>query len=198
MDRITASPQTGQGDLGMSQLVADRRLRKSSPICSFQNHLEWLKNDLSHYLCQYGLSNEKDVFIFQTLTRSIIGNIGSSVYFKLQNQDFAISQAFFTQIESRIEYLAQEMPKARDFIIYESPQLIKLDDSRIKVREVEHLFWVVIESIYFDDDLPANYQSNPVVTSTASFLNAFSDYLWLLTRYEGKQLGLKETYWEHQ
>lgn len=212
-NRIQSNCHTGKGDLGTSNLISGWTIRKSSHICRLQNEIEVLRNLFSEYLLNYThrerfpilgcfkrmIHRQKsisrldfdDVALLQHYQLNL-HNFSALVYFRFNELRYVSSIGHIDQLEARLDFIAQRITPAKDFIIPDSKRSLALDRIRVQVRKVEHLMWVVIDTLYgeFLDDY------NVSICRTARELNLLSNYLYNLNRYEGLKEGGREVYWQ--
>jgi cob(I)alamin adenosyltransferase len=213
-NRIQANCHTGKGDLGTSNLLSGWTIRKSSHVCSLQNEIEVLRNLFSEYLLEYC---QPEKYWWQRLIRKVknffgvstpsiddgdlshlhyyklnLHNLSSLVYFRFNNLQYTVTSDRLLRLAQRHDYITAQIQPAKDFIIPETQRSLALDRIRVQVRKVEHLMWVVIDTLYgeFLDDC------NECIQRTAAEFNLLSNYLYNLNRYEGLKQNQPELYWQ--
>jgi len=195
-NRINKNPRTGTGDKGFSQVLYDlarnksKKVKKSNPILLLQNRLELFRNSIALYLLDYPESHQvKDRAILNRLVTTEINNLCGQVYFELESTKLLVPKDFFSLVETRIQDITTELESQKEFITSSSKRYILLDNIRVYVREIEHLFWVMIHN--FSDQ-----EYNKVITTTMSFVNMLSDYFMQLNRLETVLQNEDVVYWE--
>ena len=212
-NRIQSNCHTGKGDLGTSNLISGWTIRKSSHICRLQNEIEVLRNLFSEYLLNYGRQERfpiwgwiKRVILRQKPASKLdyndyellwyyklhLHNLSALVYFRFNEVKYVSSTDHLETLNNRLKDIAEDILPAQDFIIPETRRSLALDRIRVQVRKVEHLMWVVIDTLYgeFHDDY------NESICRTAREFNLLSNYLYNLNRYEGLKEDQPELYWE--
>ena len=220
-DRIQANCHTGKGNFGTSNLLSGWTVRKSSQVCALQNSIELLKNQLSEYVLIYSQPKRPRWFYrFLNFCRSVVDlpleplvtidqeDLALLTHYRDHLNDFSalvycrFGSVKFQDTFSKIECLRQrhkdlydELMSAKDFIVYTDKRSIALDGIRIQIRIVEHLMWVVIDSLYgeFTNEYQRGY--GEIIEKAATEFNLLSDYVFNLNRYEMLKQKRKETYW---
>lgn len=220
-DRIQANCHTGKGNLGTSNLLSGWTVRKSSQVCALQNSIELLKNLLSKYVLLYSQPKRPRWFYrFLNFCRSVVGlpleplvtidkedlallthyrdhlnDFAALVYFRFDSPKYQDAFTKFDCLCLRHKDLCDELVSAKDFIVYTDKRSIALDRIRIQIRTVEHLMWVVIDSLYgeFTNEYQQGYGA--IIEKTATEINFLSNYAFNLNRYEMLKQHRKETYW---
>lgn len=214
-NRIQSNCHTGKGDLGTSNLISGWTIRKSSHICRLQNEIEVLRNLFSEYLLNYGRqerfpiwgwikrfflkligkkpSSKLDYSDYELLWyyKLHLHNLSALVYYRFNEVKYVSSTDHLETLDNRLKDIAEDILPAQDFIIPETRRSLALDRIRVQVRKVEHLMWVVIDTLYgeFHDDY------NESICRTAREFNLLSNYLYNLNRYEGLKEDQPELYW---
>jgi len=201
-----SNPRTKTGDIGRSNLISGYRIRKSSSICSLQNELQFLRNCI--YLFRLKLKQEQMLEqgllaeyypIFDQTTSSVINAISASAYFKFDNEKFAVSQVFLHQLEQAIDSLTEQHTDCPEFFIPNQELTILGDNATTQTRKAENHFWIAVEEVYSQHDRQdLDSRDNLVITSTAQFLNMFSDFLFLYNRLVHFSFGFDSQYWENK
>lgn len=184
--------RTKQGDQGYSNLASGLRMRKSNSICSFQNTLQLFSNALRLFIYhsdKFDSLDKKDMEFLNELVSTFVNNLSASTYFSFENEKYSIPIDTLVTLDNRIEYLYTQVGETKEFIIVDK-DLLHLEQALIYTRELEHLFWKVVDQNNYYS-LSKDNKKQEVVNSISSFLNALSDYFFLLIRYLSKDL----TYW---
>ncbi len=191
MARIQPNGRTAKGDKGTSNLISGWTIRKSHQLCNLQNEIEFLRNDFSSYLFNYGQAlAAEDIELFNYYKLNL-NNLSALVYFKFNNIEFASQSSHVDALEERLQAIADQIAPAKDFVIPETNRSLALDYVRVRSRKVEHLLWVVIDKLYGE----CVDEYNDSIKITAREFNALSDYLYSLNRYEGLKENTTELHW---
>lgn len=188
--RIT-NVRTGTGDKGYSNLSSGLKMRKSNVICSLQNNLQLLNNSLRCFIHNSEKFNQlisHDQDFLTSLSNSLINSISASVYFNFEDHEIPNNKLQY--LERRIENLSYSVGQTQEFIIVEKDLLV-LEQVLIYTRQVEHLFWSVVDQNNYYS-LSKGDKKEVIIQNLSSFLNALSDYFFLLIR----SLSSEISYWD--
>lgn len=191
MSRIT-SARTGTGDTGYSNLSSGLRVRKSNSICSFQNHLQLFSNALRSFITsdKFKSVSEYDQIFIESLVNPFVNDLSASIYFNFENANYGVSDNLKESLEIRLSVLNEKVKETTEFVIFEKDLLV-LEQVLIYTRQVEHLFWVTVDQNNFYNMTTEN-KKEKVTKDISYFLNALSDYFFLLIR----SLSSEVTYWQ--
>lgn len=194
-NRITNNPRTGKGDLGTSNLISGYRIRKSSDICTLQNHISELRNNIANILASGDelpiIHNDQNLLM--TIRDQICNNLSASVYYKFDNKTFAIHSDFSAVINQRIQLLSDIVPDAPEFVVFNLSPSLLVEQACTSARSVENYFWKVVDIMY--GDFVSDY--NETVKGWAEFLNMLSDYIFCINRYMLWHTQQVESYWDN-
>ena len=196
-NRITNSPRTGKGDMGVSNLISGLRVRKSSEICSLQNELARLRTGVAKILAtekkyQY-LFPAEDICFLTCIRDTVCNTISASVYFKFEDERYTVNDGTLIELETRIDFLSSSVTDAPEFVVFTELHSLQIEEVTTTARKVENYFWKVVDIL--NGDFTTEYED--IVQNTAKFLNAFSDYLFCLNRWDLMRRSKAEAFWKN-
>lgn len=157
--------------------------------------IEFVKED------QFDVENELlgELMLIDKIVNEVINNISASAYFKFENQKYEINRAFLLLMTSQIKELSETFISCDEFFVPD--EVVTLTGSMVttQVRRVENIFWIAVEDVYEQHDKhDFDPRDNEVITSTAQFVNAFSDFMFMLTVLIHDTLGYERQYWQNK
>ena len=214
--------RTGKGDLGISEVVSGYKIRKDSYICSLQNELQFLRNNIY----EYKLSLEDEIFIhsnkidpykeifnqnnefnyikkqfeiLDVICLYVINTISASAYYKFEKNKFMVYPSFIEKINKELENLKQEHIECPEFFIPSLKISLLGDNVTTEIRKVETHFWSAVFEIYNQYDKQMfKHEDNEIVNNIAKFLNMLSDYMFLYNRYVHFTFSDETYYWKNE
>lgn len=208
--RITTGYCEGRsGDRGKSQLLHGVYVDKDHAACKLYGSIEDLQQALSIALTMEHLDGE---------TASLIGwlqrnmfSMSSFAFLKGDSTRHQLPESLLSHLENRVALLKECVGNAPDFLIYEHPSLIALNEIRIRVREVESQLVAWKNSwemrLFLGGPLGLlgirwNYKTHieDAIYSQMKIMNRMSTYFFWVSRYQGWRLGIRpaERYWNGQ
>lgn len=184
--RITMDYREGKGDLGLSNGVYNQSLSKNNIIFKLHSAIEELRVELSKLILNYKDNLGEDDLRFLTWLRNNTFSIGAFIYLKGKTDRHNLPISALSFIKDRISTFKQDIGNAPDFIIYDNPIGIDLDNIRILVRNLESYITELDMSTFENKDNFILYKR---------FINRLSAYIFWLNRETNKILGYEEIYW---
>lgn len=184
----------GKGDDLSSEFIKGLRLPKHSPAHRVYGEIEKTKWALSMVLVchlQDPFLEEFDEYQIQWFIENL-HSLGT--YCFTWGSDDSINHIFpkivVETLDKRINYLQLDLDDCRDFLSFRDTRLLWLDFARISFRKLESSYSEWYATLY---------GLAPITNSkkeTSALLNRSSTYLFWVTRYTTKKLGIDELYWE--
>ena len=182
---------TKTGDSGETGLVSGNRTLKSDLRIELYGELDELNSRIG-LACSLLGSELKFIQVINFLhhIQSAIFDLGSNLACEVDNRERynlpQISNEFIQDIELEIDKLDSELEPLKNFIlpggsIVSSSIHLCSTNARSVERKLVHYF------NYTKEELPAN---------SIVFLNRLSDYLFVLSRYTNKIMGIEEITWK--
>jgi len=182
---------TKTGDSGETGLVSGNRTLKSDLRIELYGELDELNSRVG-LACSLLGSELKFIQVINFLhhIQSAIFDLGSNLACEVDNRERynlpQISNEFIQDIELEIDKLDSELEPLKNFIlpggsIVSSTIHLCRTNARSVERKLVHYF------NYTKEELPAN---------SIVFLNRLSDYLFVLSRYTNKIMGIEEITWK--
>lgn len=181
---------TRGGDKGETSLVSGSRISKCADVINLYGNLDELNSHLGHLIClsqkQKGFSDEL-ADIFQK-TQSAFFDLGSKLaceaelWEKYKLPD--IRPDLIPEIESKIDELDSQIPKLKTFIL----------PGGSAAASYAHVVRTVCRRV--ERDLVHHRDGgSPLPTGSLEFLNRFSDFIFVYSRYLNFKSGDKEVLW---
>jgi cob(I)alamin adenosyltransferase len=182
---------TKTGDTGETGLVSGNRTLKSDLRIELYGELDELNSRIG-LACSLMGSELKFVHMINFLhhIQSAIFDLGSNLACEVDNREKynlpQISNDFIQDIELEIDKIDSELDPLKNFIlpggsIISSSIHLCRTNTRSVERKLVHYF------NYTKEELPAN---------SIVFLNRLSDFLFVLSRYINKLMGVEEITWK--
>lgn len=182
---------TKTGDSGETGLVSGNRTLKSDLRIELYGELDELNSRVG-LACSLLGSELKFIQVINFLhhIQSAIFDLGSNLACEVDNRERynlpQISNEFIQDIELEIDKLDSELEPLKNFILpggstFSSTIHLCRTNARSVERKLVHYF------NYTKEELPAN---------SIVFLNRLSDYLFVLSRYTNKIMGIEEITWK--
>jgi cob(I)alamin adenosyltransferase len=182
---------TKTGDSGETGLVSGNRTLKSDLRIELYGELDELNSRIG-LACSLLGTELKFIQVINFLhhIQSAIFDLGSNLACEVDNRERynlpQISNEFIQDIELEIDKLDSELEPLKNFIlpggsIVSSSVHLCRTNARSVERKLVHYF------NYTKEELPAN---------SIVFLNRLSDYLFILSRYTNKIMGIEEITWK--
>jgi cob(I)alamin adenosyltransferase len=182
---------TKTGDSGETGLVSGNRTLKSDLRIELYGELDELNSRVG-LACSLLGSELKFIQVINFLhhIQSAIFDLGSNLACEVDNRERynlpQISNEFIQDIELEIDKLDSELEPLKNFILpggstVSSTIHLCRTNARSVERKLVHYF------NYTKEELPAN---------SIVFLNRLSDYLFVLSRYTNKIMGIEEITWK--
>lgn len=193
--RIKTGYKEGKsGDDGYSALLSGHSISKASPTCAIYSAQEHLQQAIAVCVASEQVRNKEFIVVLLWLQEALT-SLGSFAYSKGKATQHMFPQEFLVYMEKRIAIVKELLGPAKDFIIYEDPALLLINDLRVKSRDIERAFVGFWQSPEITRYLMRHPYLIERMQNQATILNRCSSWLWAECRYEGHLAKVNEKYW---
>ena len=139
--RITSGYCEGKkgGDNGYSQLLLGVLIPKDHDTSKLYGAVEDLQQSLAIAIYEDDVIDAELRYTMEWIHENIF-SLSSYAFMKGESPNNEMPEAFLIYIERTIERMKEEIGNAPDFLVYSHPSLLRLNEIRIRTREVESRF----------------------------------------------------------
>jgi cob(I)alamin adenosyltransferase len=187
--RIAISYIEGRGDNGTTQVTINDRIDKADLSVDVYLRCEDLRHSIGLALLNNDVILDNDIHELLVWLRSACFSISSFCYCKGVSRRHNFPESLLSYLEQAIAEFKGQVGNAQDFIIWERPIGIYLDNIRVKVRLLERSLTA------WSKEVPCDTATEDVKYLRAC-INRLSTYIFWATRHTYKNNQLTEVYWE--